>query len=560
MPEHRETRAPGKTGQTAGRKERAADALEILGIRAWAADMGVAPESALAVVASVLTGTGGADAWLEGTWGPSPLPKLDLLSAKSCHPVQRLIDCLVAPLRLMNRRLAQKMGVHSPEAIAFCTAGPFAAGAKHATPALIEKTLRHHWQALTQTRAPGEAGMLHQDLAFDPVPQRLEAITHPDFMVENARGRDLTALVDHGHQHTALVIRPVLALERHCSEPYQVMSQLTALLEGTIVRKRTGAGSQAARAHAILALSAGEIEFMLAHGPGLLSRLLWVVASNPAEARDAEASRRFFSTYRQALEQILDLRREGRTPLIRLQADSMQAFETELGKYRDELDLLPVDPGSSARGLPETLLWALGFLRLALPENRATDTSLVSAAFQSARQLLDSHVREITRKEEARKEVVHCRFAEKIVAEVASRAPLKFRDLARLFKKQRKELFTPVLDVLFETGVLVRDGQERLNPGPVQLADVIEEVVGKLAASQGGEPGSSGMLADDVEAGDEESVEVDDDETAPPEDREAADALNPVDGSEADDGKSGSPEKPEEQDTGLGDGTEEPAG
>ena len=504
------------------------DALALLGIRSWAHDLDVVPETALAMVAAMLTGVAGPDAWLELSWGPVPLPKLDILTDKSHSAVMRLIDCLAGPVRQLNRRLAQKMRVHSPAALEFCTAGPFAgSGQKLATPDMVVKTIDNHWQALTRTPGPGENGMLHQDLAFDPVPERMEAITHPDFVLENARGRDLASLVDNCHGHAALVIRPVLPLDRAGVEPYQAMNQLTALLDGTIVRKRDPGGCQQARAVAILALAQADIGFLANAGQPLLSRLLWVGTGGAKEdahvtvqagSRDA-ASRRFFDAYRQALDLILDVRRQGRTPLIRL-ADST-AFETKLRQYRADLDQWPTDPGISARGLPETLLWTMGFLRLALPsDRRSSDESLVKAAFGVARQLAECHVREMTKQDDVRQSEASCVFAGQIVALVSQHAPMVFRDLARSFRKQRKERFVPVIDTLVDARVLSRDERGRLNPGPVALPDVMEEIVERLSARQC--PGNAEPAQEQVD--DEDPLETDgndddcDDKPVEPED------------------------------------------
>ena len=466
------------------------DAMALLGIRAWARDLDVAPETALAMVAAMLTGAAGPDAWLEVSWGPMPLPKLDILTDKGHSAVMRLIDCLAGPVRQMNRRLAQKMGVHSPAALEFCTAGPFAgSGQKLATPDMVEKTMRSHWLALTRTPGPGEDGMLHQDLAHDPVPERMEAITHPNIVLENARSRDLATLVDNCHLHAALVIRPVLPFDRGGSEPYQAMNQLAALLDGVIVRKRESGGCQQARATAILALAEAEKEFLATAGQALLSRLLWVGPGtanvDPPGAAQAgpqdASSRRFFDAYRQALDLILDLRRQGRTPLLRL-TDST-AFESKLRQYRADLDQWPTDPGTSARGLPETLLWAMGFLRLSLhPDHRPSDKSMVNAAFGIARQLADTHVREMTKQDDVQQSEASCLFAGQIVAHVSQHAPMAFRDLARSFGKQRKERFVPVIDALVDARVLVRDEQGRLSPGLVALADVTDEIIERLSA------------------------------------------------------------------------------
>lgn len=65
MPDPRNSRPGNKRG-----KQAPADALDLLGLRAWSRALDVSPETALAAAATMLTGMAGPDAWLEATWGP----------------------------------------------------------------------------------------------------------------------------------------------------------------------------------------------------------------------------------------------------------------------------------------------------------------------------------------------------------------------------------------------------------------------------------------------------------------------------------------------------------
>jgi|GEM_PF-4067792 len=52
--------------------------------------------------------------------------------------------------------------------------------------------------------------VLRQDLANDPVPNTVECVQHPMFLLTGADGRSLKSLVGECHQRTALAVKPKL--------------------------------------------------------------------------------------------------------------------------------------------------------------------------------------------------------------------------------------------------------------------------------------------------------------------------------------------------------------
>lgn len=480
-------RQPDSAPEKRRRTKAPVDALDAIGLAAFARTIGVAPDTALAAVSTMLTGLAGPDAWIQSPWGPCRLPKLDLLTFKDDFKIQRLIDILSSPLSLLSRRLVHNMGTYNPTAIELLASGPFASGAasKHADPEMRDKILRRHSDALMQAPGPGESGLLRHDLAFEPESQRCEAILHPQFLLSGVDGRNLRSRVEGCHLRTALVIQPVLGLIRQGSEPARVIKQLVTLLDGTTIRARSGAidrgrdSSIPAKAHAILSLAKDEVEALSAMGADHLNRFLWLVESASRTSKPGDGSEAFLSAYQSAIEKILGLRREGRGLIISFESrETMAKFEAELRLYEADIDRMAPDAGQWARGLPQTLFWALAFLRLSLPENRGPDDeSLLAASFAAARRLVESHVGQVLIVTNASLLADRCLLAGRIVEEVTKRAPLKFSSLVRSFNRQEKSRFDPVIDALLETGVLVRDEDKRLDRGPVDLADVEEALV-----------------------------------------------------------------------------------
>ena len=112
-----------------------------------------------------------------------------------------------------------------------------------------------------------------------------------------------------------------------------------------------------------------------------------------------------------------------------------------------------------------------------------------------------------------------CDFARRIVELVTDETCRTYRNLVRRFKVQRKERFLPVLDALVEIDVLIRDDAGNLSPGPVNLADVMEEFLAKLVEGEG--------RAGDVDPVDECPESVDQNQ-ADPEDG-GMEEMSPVD-------------------------------
>lgn len=467
------------------------DPLDTLGLNGFARAIGVASDSVLAVTATLLSGIAGPAAWLQSPWGQTRLPKLDLLTSKEDFRTQRMIEAISAPLSLMNRRLAENMGRLSPDAIDLVTSGPFStkAASKLADSEMRDKALHRHLEALTPVSRPGESGLLRQDLAFDPVTHRKESLLHPQFLLKDVGGRDLQSRVEGCHLRTALVIQPTLGLAREGPDPSRVMKLLCALLDGTGSKERAGSPDRGrdpslpAKAHAILSLARNEVEAMSAMGTEHLNRFLWVPenVSQPSKAGDDDASEAFLGAFQAAVEEILELRREGRGLLIQFETrEAVSTFEEELRLYEADIMQTASEAGPWERGLPQTLFWALAFLRRSLPvSGRVDDECLMTAAFSAARRLVEDHRNQTLLITNAQLLADRRALSERIVDEVSrATSPMKFRSIARCFRNQKKERISPVVEVLIETGVLVRDAAGLHTLGPVEFADA-EEVLDK---------------------------------------------------------------------------------
>ena len=154
----------------------------------------------------------------------------------------------------------------------------------------------------------------------------------------------------------------------------------------------------------------------------------------------------------------------------------MSKFEEELRLYETRTIQTAAEAGAWARGLPQTIFWALAFLRRSLPGNgRVDDACLMTTAFTAARRLVEDHRNQVLLITRAGLLADRHRLAARIVGEVGkAESPQRFRDIARYTHKQKKAFVAPVVDALIEVGVLVRDDDGAHTLGPVDLADVLE--------------------------------------------------------------------------------------
>ena len=200
--------------------------------------------------------------------------------------------------------------------------------------------------------------------AFDPLIHRRESLQHPLFLLKGVGARSLKPLVEDCHLRTVLVVQPALGLAREGSEPSRVMKVLFALLDGAVVKKRTGPldrgrdSSLPAKAHALLSLTKDEIDVLASMGAGHLNRFLWVAESAGQSGKngDADSSEVFLSAFQEAAMEILELRREGRALRV--------SFESKSGSEKfDERRILcrPVTLNrSSQTGSPDQQRSAVG--------------------------------------------------------------------------------------------------------------------------------------------------------------------------------------------------------
>jgi hypothetical protein len=197
---------------------------------------------------------------------------------------------------------------------------------------------------------------------------------------------------------------------------------------------------------------------------------------------------RFIEAYRATLAALLNTRRQGHDPTFAFMSPAASAlFETGLRDFDQQCDLLPVEPGVSARGLPVSLCWALGTLARQLNLSNADETSMVQTVFAVAKHLLARHVASCRELRAAEVVAEQLKLAERIATELKARGPLRLRELRRSFNDQRAARFEPVVAALEAAGVLKREGKWSLAPGSVAFEKVRQELEQRFLDAETGD-------------------------------------------------------------------------
>jgi hypothetical protein len=468
-------------------------ALTAMGLTAVSQASGVPADSLFAMVATVLTGLAGPDAAIQDSLGVCRLAKLDLLTNKEDSRTTKLIDRLMSTLEGIQRPLIDRMARNTSVAMELITKGAFsnAKTLKLADQDLKNASLRIQLESLTVTSKGGSESTLLKDLAEDPIPQRVEGMLHPQFLTRGTQVRALSSIVENCHKRCALIVEPNLELAREGPEPSKVVRMLFELLDGATVTKpaatieRGRDSSILAKGHALLAVTDSEIEKLHHLDPGCLDRFLWLKSNNHQDLQPGDPlAIRLLDAYQAAVLEILDVRREGKTLLMTFETEEMPArFDTQLALYESDLQEMGASTQPWARGLPQTLFWALGFLRRSMPAKcRPDDESLMVSSFAAARRLVKNHGEQVLVITNAGLLADRHKLARRIVGILRdANSPQPFREINRGFHRKKKEIVAPLVEALIEVGVLVRDEDGNHTLGPTELADVEEILDRKFA-------------------------------------------------------------------------------
>jgi hypothetical protein len=475
------------------------------GIEALARNAGASADDLLGLLSFILCGLAGSEAWLGGAESGSPLAKLDLLVRRRDETLLRMAGQLVARVRGLNRALASGMQDFSPGVVDLLRRGAYAGGreAKYADPEDTDKARKRLTGRLEDLGSHAES--LLQDLSQVGEATRVEALLHPQFLLESVRCRELEVALDQCHQRTALVVGLKTDSTRAGSEPARDLRGLLDLMEGLATPRWEPATARSRvmplKAHVLLEAGDDDLSLMARLLPQMPGRFLWLSsdgikhAGNRADEETAAAAD-LMEGFVEAAMEILRLRRAGETVSFGI-ADELRdtaAYDRVMARYRRWIGRLGVrhrvDPGPAAGELPGLLCFGLGFLSRKLPAGDFSAKALIAEAFRSARRLARRHCCELSLFINAERVEQQMELALRIVGNLEDKGPLSRRELARGFSEQRWERFAPVVGVLVRFGVLAWREDGKLAAGDAEILELEDRIREALLAPA---PAGSGV-------------------------------------------------------------------
>ncbi len=466
------------------------------GLERFAQATGTCADEVLAVLSFLLAGTAGSEAWLGGIGDGTPLPDLDLLVRRRDEALRRMAGQLVARLRPFNRALAAAAEDGGEDLVRLTRRGAFAGGpaARFADP---EDTRKARMRLLDKLAADaGAQQTLTQDLEGGAGAARIEALLHPQFLLESVRCRDLGQALDQCHQRSALVVSLKTDPARVGSEPVRDLRGLLDLMDGLATPgwQPDSARSRALplRARVLLEADDADLSLMARVLPEMAGRFLWLSAdgADASRPRDAgEGHGHLMECFTRASMDLLGLRRAGQTIAFAASGALPAKWPRAMDRYRRSVARMgaccQTDLGPAVRELPGVLAFGLGLLCIHGARDGGTapaTVEILAAALRTARRLARRHGRALSLFLRAEEVGRRLKLARQILAKLEVKGPKTHRQLVRCFSIQHKERFEPVIAALTGLGLLVWQEDGRLAVGETELAEVEDDLRQALLA------------------------------------------------------------------------------
>ncbi len=449
------------------------DARILTGIEHWAVTIGVDPDNALALVASILGGLAGPLGYIDHPWGMEGLPSLHVVVPAAEGMLPHASNVLLSPARRINRQILESMAGINPSLLNYVRHASFAGDPGKVNPhddieSVALRDLREGAAFDPQRRhiSNGEG-----DLDPDPIQRRVEAITRPALLLESPGLAEIPKLLSGCHLSHALGAD--IPLHHLLSSPKRKreIDQLARLMNGTEILMPSPKypvsieHNRAARLQAILRAALSVLRQLLPDIIPLLEQSL-VLVNTPAVARPDPTASYFSELFGRTTSRVALLRRNG-MPMVSefTTSEASSRFQEEFSRFIAACDASPVPVGSSIRNLPQSMAWTLMMLRLHMKQNGPPgDDEVITAVFDASRNLLRRHCQQVDELLHAAEQEEMIRRARKIVRKIQEKQLITFSGLVRTFDQQRTSLYRPVVDTLVEAEVLDRqpDGKLRL--------------------------------------------------------------------------------------------------
>jgi hypothetical protein len=450
------------------------DARVLTGLQHWAVTIGVDPDNALALVASILGGLAGPAGYIDHPWGMEELPPLHLVVPAAQGMLPHAGNVLLSPARRINRLILASMAGINPTLLNYVRHASFAGDPGKVNPhddieSVALRDLREGAAFDPQGRhiSNGEG-----DFDPDPIQRRVEAITRPALLLESPGLVEIPKLLSGCHLSHALGADIPLHHLLSSAKRKKEIDQLARLMNGTemlMPSPKYPVGiehNRAARLQAIIKASPSVLRQLLPDILPLLEQSL-VLVNTPSVARPDPAASYFSDLFGRTTSRVALLRRNGMPQVATFSSPQASSqFQEEFSRFIAACDASPVPVGSSIRNLPQSMAWALMMLRLHMKQyGPPGDEEVITAVFDASRNLLRRHCQQVEEVLHEAEQEEMIRRARKIVRKIQEKQLISFSGLVRTFDQQRTGLYRPVVDVLVEAEVLNRQPDGKLRIG-----------------------------------------------------------------------------------------------
>jgi hypothetical protein len=450
------------------------DARDLTGVVHWSASLGIDPDNALAIVASVLGGLAGPSGYIDHPCGMEELSALHLVAPAAQGMLPQAAHLLLSPARRINRQILETMAAINPAALRYIRHASFAGDPERARPRdnIESVTLRDLRRGPAFDLDSNHIANGEGDLSPDPIQRRVEAITRPALLLENPILPDIPKLLPACHLSHALgadiSLHPLISSPKRKKE----VDQFLRLMNGTEIlmpSPKYPVGiehNRPARLQAIFRADMPTLRQLVPDIMPLLEQSL-LLMNTPTTTRPDPTASYFGELFGRTTTRIALLRRNG-MPLVTKFATTEAAsrFQLEFSRFIAACDASPVPVGSSIRNLPLSMTWALMMLRQHMKQYQPPgDVEVIATVFDASHNLLHRHCQQVEKLVHAAEQDELIRRARKIVRKIQEKQLISFSGLVRTFDQQRTSLYRPVVDILIEAEVLDRQPDGRLRLG-----------------------------------------------------------------------------------------------
>jgi len=428
-----------------------------LGHEAWAAELGIAPATALVLGAVTLAHLAGPTLQWDHGSGLAGKRLPGLLGAESDSLLRNALGRLTADLRVKQARLLQA----SLEFTEAEVERVFLAGL-----AGDSELERLRWPARDGSSLENSPDMrLLRMLQHGDRARLRDNLLRPVFMVDSLPSGPLDPLLRNCNHGACFLAGAVEMLPPGPGRRNQRIDEFIRFMDGAITESRRAPTERLRQVtlNGVFLFGQADIRWLLEHRRDFLRRLVPVFSAPPGPddpiRLDPDKAHTFEKAFIKAAVLVLAQRRAHAPSVAAFRSDGA-ARDFRLRRRRHLLQ--SANAPADCTALPDLLMWFLLWLA-----PKAAEEELVGLAIDTAATLHRSACRAYVQQADRQAGLKRRSNALKMLDRIVRHGPMKRRELVRIFDRQKLTFHAPVIDALLAGGFLREDGDRMLHLGPV---------------------------------------------------------------------------------------------